>query len=505
MPCDFILSLLVEVLLPKPNYSSTHVHTILTNHSLQAKAVLAQAPCKHLVEMAKAQVASNPRATEAMRMFANIRLEDAEVGVHRLFRERGYSCPLKISEMDLGEGKLKKFPFIKLSDWMQYLIDTNRLSRQMAGAADVTKMKAILNEFWRRQKAIRPDSAFFEFAAANGLSLSRCIPFMSHTDEGRSYKHLPLFVLSSHGALGRGSRSWLSQGKHKAPLRRNAMGLNMVGATWSTNFIFCSAAKYVIQEPGALDKILEMYSDDVFKLMTEGLQDADGQRWWFIHLATKADLPALQKLTNSFRSFSNVPRAASSRTPCKGICFLCSAGQEADPVAGLPSIPYENVSRDAEWVQTTARQVPWNTLPPILTHLPLSTEEQIRFFRSDLWHNAHLGVLKQFTASGFVAIVESGLGSLPAGSIEAKFAWLTGLYRQHFRTPPFVSEISRDTMCFPAGTASPIGKWSKGSASAEMMSFLDAFCRNHVVGHTEDSLLLAIVARHVTGVLFWKF
>ena len=81
-----------------------------------------------------------------MRMFANIRLEDAEVGVHRLFRERGYSCPLKISEMDLGEGKLKKFPFIKLSDWMQYLIDTNRLSRQMAGAADVTKMKAILNE-----------------------------------------------------------------------------------------------------------------------------------------------------------------------------------------------------------------------------------------------------------------------------------------------------------------------------------------------------------------------
>jgi len=327
---------------------------------------------------------------------------------------------------------------------------------------------------------------------------------LSHTDEGRSYKHLPLFVLSSHGAVGRGSRSWLAQGKHKAPLRRNAMGLNMVGSTWSTNFIFCSAAKNVIQEPGALDKILEVHSDDVYKLMTEGLQSADGQRWWFIHLATKADLPALQKLTNSYRSFGNVPRAASSRNPCKGICYLCSAGQEADPVAGLPAIPYEDVSRNADWVRTTAQQVPWNTLPTILTHLPLSTEEKIRFFRTDLWHNAHLGVLKQFTACAFVAIVESGLGCLPAGSIEAKFSWLTGLYRQHFRTPPFVSEISRDTMCFPASTASPIGKWSKGAASAEMMSFLDAFCRDYIVGHTEDRLLLSIVARHVITVFFGK-
>ena len=203
--------------------------------------------------------------------------------------------------------------------------------------------------------------------------------------------------------------------------------------------------------------------------------------------------------------FGNVPRAASSRNPCKGICYLCSAGQEADPVAGLPAIPYEDVSRNADWVRTTAQQVPWNTLPTILTHLPLSTEEKIRFFRTDLWHNAHLGVLKQFTACAFVAIVESGLGCLPAGSIEAKFSWLTGLYRQHFRTPPFVSEISRDTMCFPASTASPIGKWSKGAASAEMMSFLDAFCRDYIVGHTEDRLLLSIVARHVITVFLGKW
>ena len=269
---------------------------------------------------------------------------------------------------------------------------------------------------------------------------------------------------------------------------------------------FARLQKNVIQEPGALDKILEVYSDDVlYKLMTEGLQSADGQRWWFIHLATKADLPALQKLTNSYRSFGNVPRAASSRNPCKGICYLCSAGQEADPVAGLPAIPYEDVSRNADWVRTTAQQVPWNTLPTILTHLPLSTEEKIRFFRTDLWHNARLGVLKQFTACAFVAIVESGLGCLPAGSIEAKFSWLTGLYRQHFRTPPFVSEISRDTMCFPASTASPIGKWSKGAASAEMMSFLDAFCRDYIVGHTEDRLLLSIVARHVITVFLGKW
>ena len=134
----------------------------------------------------------------------------------------------------------------------------------------------------------------------------------------------------------------------------------------------------------------------------------------------------------------------------------------------------------------------WELQPTILNELPLSLKQQIEFFRTDLWHNAHLGLLKHFTASGFVCIVESDLASLPGGSIEVKFAWLTTIYRAYFRSPPYVSEISRDTLNFPASTANPIGKWSKGAASTQMMQFLSHFGKTYILGKSTDRLLLAV-------------
>ena len=69
------------------------------------------------------------------------------------------------------------------------------------------------------------------------------------------------------------------------------------------------------------------------------------------------------------------------------------------------------------------------------------------------------------------------------------------IYRAYFRTPPYVSEISRDTLNFPASTANPIGKWSKGAASTEMMHFLGHFGKNYILGKTTDPLLLAFAPR----------
>lgn len=456
---------------------------------------LAKAPCNHLVQLAQAEVAANPQASQVMRQFSRIRVEDAERGVHKLFCEKGYSCPVRVDGVDLGPGKLKKFPYIKLSTWMQHLMDTKRLSRQMVGVSSISKMKSVLKEFWQRQKMIRPNHGVFRLAESGALVLDQAIPFFSHTDEGRSYKHLPLFALSSHGALGRGTRLYLKAGKHRAPLRRNGMGLNFLGKTWSTNFIFTAVLKTVTAEnPDVLDQLIKVYAADVEMLMTQGLSTKDGlHQFWFIHLGSKGDLPALQKLAGFKRSFAHVPRGPSSRKACKGVCFLCDAGQEADASAGLAAIPYEDVSPGASWVATCGQNPAWESTPSILAGLPLDVQMQIDFFRTDLWHNAHLGVLKHHVASAWVAIIESDLECLPAGSVDAKFEWVTRLYRSYFTSAPFVTEISRDTLCFPASTASPVGKWSKGQASTEMMHFLDHFCQTHIAGKTRDRLLLAIV------------
>eukprot|EP00435_Cladocopium_sp_Y103_P052125 s815_g16.t1 len=397
---------------------------------------LTTAPCKHLVELARSEVELNPRSSPHMRAFANVRLEDAEVGVHRVLVDAGMTAPIQVETVDLGEGKLKKFPFIKLSAWVQHLLDTDRLSRQMVGVPTITKMKLVLKEFWRRFQAVNPTHGVFGLEREGALSLDTCIPFYSHTDEGRSYKHLPLWILSSHGAIGRGTRSYLASGKHKAPLRRNAMGMNFAGKTWSTNFIFASALQTVTAEcPEAIAKLVEQYAADVRMLLYTGIFSRDGQTHvTFAHIGTKGDLPALVRLGSLKRSFYNVPRGASSKKACQGICHLCLGGREADPSRGVVALPYEDVGPRAGWIATIGQSIPWDNTPPILEGLPLNQEDQIRFFNTDLWHNAHLGVCKHFTASAFVAFVESDLACIPVGSVETRFRWMSQIYKAYFRS-----------------------------------------------------------------------
>ena len=100
-----------------------------------------------------------------------------------------------------------------------------------------------------------------------------------------------------------------------------------------------------------------------------------------------------------------------------------------------------------------------------------------------------------------MAIVESDLEILPRGSVEKRFEFLTEMYVKFHRdrnVTPFLAEISRDSMSFPASTAAPVGRWSKALVSTELSLFLDFFCEKHIRGKvTEEShpLLHAIVTR----------
>ena len=478
---------------PTPSCPTSHVVLVWPLY-FQLVHFLAEAPCKHIVELAKAEAAANPYCSEEMMQFARIRLCDAERGVHSVLKQVGLICPVPVTELNLGPGKLAKFPCVKLSDWMLHLLNTNRIARQMVGVADFGLMQSVLTQFWERYRAINPDLAVFQMARNGALCLDRCIPFFSHTDEGRSYKHLPLWILSAHGALGRGTRSWLNSGKHRAPIRRNGMGMNFVGKTWSTQFMFASMLRTLsTQNPQAMTKLLEAFAADVFELMTHGVSSDDGAKIWMIHLATKGDLPALVKLGGFSRSFSHVPRAPRSRRYCQGICHLCLAGREADG----GNIPFEDFSPSADWINTMFREVPWETEPTILQNLQYNQRDQIDFFRTDFWHNLHLGVSKHFVGSSFVSIIECGLPSIVAGSVEVKFQWLTGNYLAYWRSKgkvPFVTEISRETMGFPQGSTCPIARWSKAVASTEFMLYLEWFADHHIVGNTSDEILLSIVS-----------
>ncbi len=467
---------------------------------------LAQAPCKHVVEFAKTAVNQNPGSTVAMRELANVRVADAESGCHRVFKKYHLVPSVTFGQASLRLGapgaKPRKFPYIKLSSWMRHLLETDQLPMQMTGVANFDTMRVVLKEFWKRHRAINPSFALFQLADSEELSLDLCIPYFSHSDEGRSYKHLGLWVLSAHGALGRGTKLFVESGQHRLPVSNNEFGLNFLGKTWSTQFIFTTMIKTVYSKfPEAQTEMVSLFAQDVAELFYQGLTTRDGLTLHFVHLGHKGDLPALVRMGEFKRSFSHVPRQASSRKSCPGICHLCMAGVEAGP--DYPNtIPFEDMTPQAAWVNTRFEIVPWDNIPKILVGLPLWRAERMSFFLTDLWHNYHLGVSKHFIGSAFTAIIESSQSSLPAlvgGAVEAKFNWLTTLYLSYFRAMgknPYINEISRETMGFPMGSTCPIARWSKGQASTEFMYFLEYFCRLHILNKTTDPLLISIVSRY---------
>ena len=104
-----------------------------------------------------------------------------------------------------------------------------------------------------------------------------------------------------------------------------------------------------------------------------------------------------------------------------------------------------------------------------------------KFFQSDFFHNVHLGVLKSFCSSAIVSLVEAN-PPLPCfkalGSVEKKFDRLSTIYQQYFRDrgkKPWVSELSRDLVCWPMSSTCPAAKWNKGMASTEILRFIDWF------------------------------
>ena len=459
----------------------------------------AEAPCKHLVDLAKAHVASTPQPSAPMRDLARIRDSDAEAGCQRVFRRYNRIPLVKVETVAIGPGVLSKFPYIKLSSWVKWLLDSGRLPRYFVGVNSFDKMKVVLKEFWKRYRDVHPGHGIFHLFDSGAVPCDRTIPFYSHTDEGRSYKHIGIWVMSSHGVLGRGTQAFVDSGDHRKPLGENEFGLNFLGSTWTTQFIFTTMLKTVYNKhPDAQEALIKLYAQDVSELLYDGVVSRNGDyKIHLMHLSTKGDLPALAKLGQCKRSYAHVPRAAASRSTCPGICHLCLAGVEAGG-AHVRSIPFEDMGMGAAWIETLASVVPWDSPvgPSILDGLPLTTADSIQFFVTDFWHNCHLGVCKHWIGSSMVSIIER-LPAVVGNSVESKFHWLTSFYLSYFRArrvSPFILEISRETMGFPQGSCCPIARWSKGAAATQLMQFLEWFSQNFILNRTDDELLLSIVS-----------
>lgn len=449
------------------------------------------------MQIAQREVESNPRASQAMREFSAIREADAEIGARRVLVKHGLSAPVELSTLDLGDSRdMKKNPWLKPSSWFQHLLDIGALQRQLVGVSTLQKMRGVLQEFWDRYRCLDDGHPVYSLQNAGVLSLDRLIPFYSHSDEGRTFRDAPLFVLNIHGVIGRGTVAYLKGNKHRAPVAENSQGLNYVGNTWSTHFLIATMMKNVTT-PETLSALMSGFAADCRSLLHEGL-GSGMDRFWFIHLGSKGDLPALAKIARFTRTFGHAPRASKSKKPSRGICWKCLAGQEKDDRNHRPVFPFEDVSSNPIWEGTICQEVAWEERPSILEGLDLDDSRATKFFQSDFFHNVHLGVLKSFCSSALVSLVEAN-PPLPCfeglGSVDKKFDRLSTMYQQYFRDrgkKPWVSELSRDLVCWPMSSTCPAAKWNKGMASTEILRFIDWFAVQFLP-NSDDPIMKSIV------------
>ena len=226
--------------------------------------LLAQVPCAHAVDLARAALADNPHGTRWLREFASLPEQDAEAGAHRIFAQTGLAAPIPISYIDLGhQDDLRKWPLLKFSHWLRYLIDTDRLGRQLCGVSSDAEVPARLRTFWRRFKDLHPEHDVFVQARQSRLDLSRAVPMFSHTDEGRTQRKLAIMVVSLHSCIGRGTQQWLED-LATNPAKRDAQGLNFVGSTWGNQFLFSIMRRALYQKrPEALEELFRALASDL--------------------------------------------------------------------------------------------------------------------------------------------------------------------------------------------------------------------------------------------------
>ena len=448
----------------------------------------------HVVALAKAEVEDNPTASSAIRQFASIRTKDAEKKAHEVLKEHDLTVRVPIERMDL-DGPLKchkSFPYIKFSSWVRFLWDTGRLARALCACSDFVAMSQKLEVFWKRYRGIYPSHKIFQMEADGLVDLRYVIPVYSHSDEGRSQKHMPLWVLSVHGAVGRGTQCFLSKNKDKIPLHRSGLALNFIGATWTTQFMHsCMLRRAYKKTPKVLDEVVEAFSADMADLLLNGVAK-DGCVIRVAHLGTKGDLPALGTLGHMEHTFRNAPKASKSQKACEGICWMCCGGKEAPP-----AVPYEDFSTSPLWEATLGQQEIWKgETPPILLGVPLQDDELWSFYKTDVWHNFHMGVAKYWAAGSLVGMLEN-IPMWEDATMEERLQSLNADYHGFClrkKVSPVVDELGRETLGWPTAGTCPCGSWNKGSASTHFMAYLDDFVSRHQDACKNHPLLSAIVA-----------
>ncbi|CAE7751424.1 unnamed protein product [Symbiodinium sp. CCMP2592] len=279
-------------------------------------------------------------------------------------------------------------------DYVRELAANNKLENLTGGEP----LKSTLRAFWERFQYLRPDHP----ALAHGVEACACsVPILLFGDEGRALKKRAAMVLGWEPMLGFGCMTHCTDD----PESHHGHKLNFDGSTYKTRMLYTIMHKktYGSKKSGNkyLMSLVDCWASDHAEAM-QGVVVQHGPETIRVHLipvGIKCDWPALVKLGQIKRSFycDAVPHG-------KGICHLCMANTAACP-------DYSGDGWKETMQHSEAFTAPWDAVPALVSQLCPGLDEwqQAAFYRLDLFHICHKGVMAELAGSGLVTLLDMRL------------------------------------------------------------------------------------------------
>ena len=161
-----------------------------------------------------------------------------ERDVARIFKNHGLRLEIELSEGRVG--KMKKFPYLKASSWLQVLDKQGCLGNLLGLGLEcrtLEEARPSLLQFWDKYRTTHGSHEVYALASRGDLDLGQSIPVYIHGDEGTTYKKDGALVASFFCPIGQGVAGAKS-GEDPAELH-----MNFVGHGFATRFVMATLMK----------------------------------------------------------------------------------------------------------------------------------------------------------------------------------------------------------------------------------------------------------------------
>ena len=290
--------------------------------------------------------------------------------------EFGLSANIRISYVNVNMNL--PHPVLSARDFVQGLSHEGRLDVLFCGH-DETDYAL----FWKKFEKNQPKHPVFTKHAKH---LGMVIPVWLHADEGTSIKKRALMIIQWQPVLGYGTS-------------RGGSGLNFVGVSVTTRFLYGVMTGRVYMGSVAKGKRLQALTTafatdlaDCFETPLRVVHDGEARDVYLCPIGFKGDWPALVKMGELRRHHL---RDTFTSEDGAGICHLCMGGCSGHQWF---DISYNNMVK-----MKSSAVAPWNRPPSLISCLPHSPDHEAQFFRIDVFHNLHKGVLADSAANAIVA------------------------------------------------------------------------------------------------------